>query len=61
MRAAIVEHMNAPIEIADDDHVPPPQPRREEVARDGHLAFVTDIQPGMREQAVHLELEDRRV
>ena len=60
MGAAIDEHMD-PVLVPHDDHRFLAHARGEVVAGLRHLALVTQHQPRASEDALHLELEDRRI
>ena len=61
MAAAVVEHVDLAVGMAGHDDRLGADPRAQEVAGLGHLGGVADIDPAAREDALHLEREDRLV
>src|SRR5260370_2793123 len=61
MRAAVVEHAHRAVGMADHDHRLAADLPRPVVADSRHLALVPDIGPDLVEEALHLELENRRL
>ena len=56
--AAIEQHVDRAVGVADHEHRLPPDQRLVIVAGVRHLARVPDIDPGAAEDALHLEVED---
>src|SRR5260370_7700578 len=61
MRAAVVEHAHRAVGMADHDHRLAADLHRPVVADSRHLALVPDIGPHLVEDALHFELENRRI
>src|SRR5262249_34028844 len=58
---AVDQDADSSVVFSCDDDGLAAHPGREIVARRLHLAFVSEHQPGAAEDALHLELEDRRI
>ena len=61
MAAAVVQDMNAAIDMPRQNDGLATDPRAEIIARLLDLAFMTDIEPRPAEQARHLKLENSRI
>src|SRR5262249_19059854 len=61
VRAAVVEHAHRAVGMADHDHRLATDLYRPVVADLRHLALVPEIGPHLVEDALHLELENRRI
>ena len=59
--ALVVHHVQRAVVVAHHHHRLAADLGREIVAGIFHLALVADIDPGRAEQALHLQLEDRRI
>ncbi len=59
--AAVEQHLHRAVAVARHDDRLAAEIRGDEVTRIGHLALVTDEQPGAAEDALHLQLEHIRI
>ena len=61
MRAAVDERADLAVVLLDDHNRLAAHARGEVVAGIAHLAFMSEHQPGAAEDALELQLEDRRI
>src|SRR5579875_2371135 len=61
MTASIQQQVQPAIPVAHQENRLQPHPARDELARLGNFAFVSDIGPDAREDSFHLVTEDRIV
>ena len=61
VRAAVDERADLAVVLLDDHNRLAPHSRGEVVAGIAHLAFMSEHQPGTAEDALELQLEDRRI
>ncbi len=61
VRATVIQHVHAPVRRAHHQHILVAQARGVIVARPGHLAFMSHVDPGTPVDPLHLQIEDRGI